>query len=521
MNAGSVTDAAAPPRQPPGGGAAAPAAALLAAVLAVSQPEATQWERFLAEPDWARALVHWLGPATSRDLAGNRRALLQRLDRDIVRLDEFLTRQVNAILQHAHFQALEASWRGLRYLTERAVDAHNVKIRLLNVSWRELARDLERAIEFDQSQLFKKVYSEEFDMPGGEPFGLLIGDYQVRHRPGLEHPVDDVAVLRGISQVAAAAFAPFVAGAHPALFGLDSFRELGLPIDLQAVFRQLEYLPWRSLRESEDARFVGLTLPRILLRIPYEDDGSRVDGFHFHEDVEGSDNSRYLWGNAAYAFAAVAIQAFDSHGWLADIRGVRQDPIDHHLIAGGGLVSGLSVHSCSTDRSGLIPKYSTDVLLTAEREKELEELGFIPLCHCWDTEWSAFYSNASVQAPKRYDTVAATVNARLSAMLQYTLCVARFAHYLKLLGRAKTGSFTRSEELQNYLQTWLQQYTTARDSASYTDKARYPLREARVQFSEHPGKPGCYLCVAHLRPHFQLEQLIAAIKLETEITPVE
>jgi type VI secretion system protein ImpD len=369
--------------------------------------------------------------------------------------------------------------------------------------------------------LFKKVYSEEFDMPGGEPFGLLIGDYQVRHRPSLEHPVDDVAVLRGISQVAAAAFAPFVASAHPALFGLDSFRELGLPIDLQAVFRQLEYLPWRSFRESEDARFVGLTLPRILLRTPYEDDGSRVDGFHFHEDVEGSDNSRYLWGNAAYAFAAVAIQAFDSHGWLADIRGVRQDPTDHHLIAGGGLVSGLPVHSFSTDRSGLIPKYSTAVLITAEREKELEELGFISLCHCWDTEWSAFYSNASVQAPKQYDTVAATVNARLSAMLQYTLCVARFAHYLKLLGRAKTGSFTRAEELQNYLQTWLQQYTTARDSASYTDKARYPLREARVQVSEHPGKPGCYLCVAHLRPHFQLEQLIAAIKLETEITPVE
>ncbi len=481
----------------------------------------TRLEAFLAEPDWARALVQWLGPATSRRLAADRQALLQRLDRDIVYLDELLSQQVNAILHHPRLQALEASWRGLHCLTKQAAVVRNVKIRLLAVSWRELARDLELAIEFDQSQLFKKVYSQEFDMPGGEPFGLLVGDFYIRHRPGPDHPVDDVAVLRAISQVAAAAFAPFIAGVHPALFGLDSFRELALPIDLQAIFRQLEYLPWRSLRESEDARFIGLVLPHILLRLPYEDDGSRLDGFHFHEAVEGLDNSRYLWGNAAYAFAAVAIQAFDNNGWLADIRGVRQDVESGELLAAGGLVSGLPVPSFTTDRSGLVPKYSTDILITEYREKELDELGFISLCHCWDTAWSAFYSNPSMQVPKPYDTVAATVNARLSAMLQYTLCVARFAHYLKLMGRARVGSFTRAEELENSLQTWLHQYTTARDNASSAEKARYPLREARVKVRQHPDKPGSYLCIAHLRPHFQLEQLIAAIRLETEITPVE
>jgi type VI secretion system ImpC/EvpB family protein len=305
-----------------------------------------------------------------------------------------------------------------------------------------------------------------------------------------------------------------------------------LGIDLETLFRQEEYLSWRRFRELEEARFIGLTLPRILLRLPYEDDGSRIDGFHFHEDVERPDNSRYLWGNAAYALAAVAIQAFDNNGWLADIRGVRQDPENGQVIAAGGLVHGLPVHRFTTDLTpdyrelvpkpvGLVAKYSTDVLITDYREKELDEMGFIPLCHCWDTAYSAFYSNASVQVPKRYDTAIATINARLSAMLQYTLCVSRFAHYLKLIGRAKVGSLKRPEELQTYLQTWFNRYTTARDNMSVAEKARYPLRESRVQVSEYPGKPGSYLCVAHLRPHFQLDQLVATIRLETEITPVE
>jgi type VI secretion system ImpC/EvpB family protein len=458
--------------------------------------------------------VRWLGVEPARALISDKQTLLRRLDRDIARLDELLSAQVNAILHHPRFQKLEASWRGLRYLTEQAAERENVRIRVLDASWKTLSRDLDRAIEFDQSQLFNKVYSEEFGTPGGEPFGVLIGDYEVRHRPGPEHPVDDVAVLlRGIAQVAAAAFAPFIAAAHPALFGLNSFRDLSLPTDVSAVFQQREYLPWNTFRGSEDARFVGLTLPRVLMRKPYEDDGSRIDGFRFHERVEGPDNSRYLWGNAAYAFAGVLIRAFAEQGWLANIRGVREGSLE------GGLVTGLPVHAFSTDREGLVPKCSTDVVITDAQDKELAELGFIPLCRCKDTEWSAFYSTPSVQRPdKGYDNIAAAINARLSTMLQYMLCVARFGHYLKVIGRDKLASFSSPAECERYLQRWLLDYVTSSEDASFEVKAKYPLREASVQVREQPGKPENYLCVVHLRPHFQLEQVVSTVRLVTELT---
>ncbi|HXH04688.1 MAG TPA: type VI secretion system contractile sheath large subunit [Candidatus Competibacteraceae bacterium] len=490
-----------------------PAAALELALEASLDQE--RLSRFLAEPDWARALTLWLGPGASRALAADRDALLARLDRDIARIDRLLTGQVNAILHHPRLQRLEASWRGLLYLVEQAarLEADNLRIRVLNVGWEELARDLERAIEFDQSQLFRKVYSEEFGMPGGEPFGVLIGDYAVRHRPGPGHRVDDVAALRAIAQVAAAAFAPFVAAADPALFGLDSLRELALPLELGAVFQQLEYLPWRSLRESEDARFVGLVLPRVLMRLPYADDGARADGFRFREDSEAS--GHYLWGNAVYAFAAVLLRAFAEHGWPADIRGVRDDG------SGGGLVEGLPLACFDTECPGLAPMGSLEVLLGDEQERELAELGFITLCPCADGERVAFYSNPSLQRPAAYDTPVASANARLSAMLQYMLCVSRFGHYLKIIGRDKIGAFTGSAECENYLQRWLLDYTTASDDLSPELQSRYPLREAQVQVREHPGKPGSYLCIAHLRPHFQLEQVITAVRLVTELTPTQ
>ncbi len=489
-----------------------------------SNDQGTRLDRFLAATDWAVALANWLGPEACRSLSADRGMLKQRLDRDIAYLDEQLNQQVNAVLHHRQFQALEASWRGLRYLVDsssRLAAERTVRIRVLDISWRELARDLERAMEFDQSQFFEKVYTREFGSPGGEPFGLLIGDYFVRHRPGLAHADDDVAVLKGISQVSAAAFAPFITGVHPALFGLDSFHELGLPIDLQRVFRQQEYRLWQTLRDFEESRFIGLVLPHILLRLPYEDDGSRVDGFPFHESVATRDNQCYLWGNAAFAFAAVAIQAFDNNGWLADIRGVRQNEETGRMVAAGGLVSSLPVASFTTDRSGLAPRFSTDVQITQTREKELDELGLISLCHCWDTPWSAFYSNSSVQAPKTYDSAAASVNARLSSMLQYTLCVSRFAHFIKIIGRAKVGTVRTAHELETLLQNWFLRYSTAREDSSLDEKARYPLREARVQVKAAPGKPGSFICTAHLRPHFQLEQLVAAIRLETEITPAK
>jgi len=471
-------------------------------------------ERFLREPSPGEALRQWFGWTEASDVP-DKDEITQRLNRDVARIDAMLSRQVNAILHHPRFQKIEASWRGLWYLTGQAEGSEEVKIRVLSLTWKALARDLEHAIEFDQSQLFRKVYSSEFGMPGGEPFGMLVGDYQIRPRPCAEHPFDDIAVLTSVSQVAAAAFAPLITGVHPAMFGLDRFSDLEQPLNLSKTFEQLDYLKWKAFRDTEDSRFLGLTLPRVLMRLPYEDDGSRVDGFCFREDVSNPDRSKYLWGNAAYAFAAVAIRAFSQTAWLADIRGVRRD------TDGGGRVPGLPVHCFSTDKLGVAPKCSTDVIVTDFQEQELSELGFIPLCHCADTEHSAFYTNQSAQKPKKYDDLTATMNARISSMLQYMLCVSRFAHYLKVIARDKIGAFTEAVECENHLHRWLQQYVTSDSEASADVKAELPLREASVRVREHPGKPGSYLCIAHLWPHFELDELAASIRVTTELTPAQ
>jgi type VI secretion system protein ImpD len=351
---------------------------------------------------------------------------------------------------------------------------------------------------------------------------VLLGDYEVRHRPGPGHPYRDLEALAKIAGVAAAAFAPFITGAHPSLFGLDSFNELERPIDLARVFDQLDYIEWRSLRQTEDARFLGVTLPRVLMRLPYADTPARAEGFHFREDVGAPDRGGYLWGNAAYAFVGVLIRCFAHSAWLADIRGVRQgvdDRGERVCLEEGGLVTGLPVHSFATDRTGLAAKFSTEIVITDTQEKDLGELGFIPLCHCLDTNHSAFYGNQSLQRPKGYDDPKATVNARLSAMLQYILCTSRFAHYLKVIGRDKVGSMLTPEECQEALQRWLRDYVTASDGAGPEVKARYPLREANVEVREQPGQPGSYQCVIHLRPHFQLDQMFTSVRLTTQLSP--
>lgn len=466
---------------------------------------------FLQERSVARALALWLGTAAAQPGPGGKLRVILRLQRDIARLDALLTEQVNAILHHPAFQKLEASWRGLLYLVRQVPEGENIKVRVLNVSWKEVTRDLERALEFDQSQLFRKVCNEEFGTPGGEPFGVLLGDYEVRHGHAPDHPFDDVGTLVSLSSVAAAAFAPFVAAAHPRLLDLTSFVELEQPLDLARTFEQAEYLKWKAFRDTEDARFVGLTMPRVLMRLPYADDGSREDGFRFREDVEGADQARYLWGTAVYAFGAVLIRAFARSGWLASIRGVERGG------DGGGVVTGPCVPSFSTDRPGVAGKCVTDVIVTDAQERELGELGFMPLCHCQDTTRAAFYGNQSVQKPKQYDGLAATINARLSAMLQYILCVSRFAHYLKVIARDKVGSFVGPADCEEYLRRWLLNYTTGNDNADPEMRARYPLREARVQIRERTDRPGTYTCVIQLRPHFQLDQMVTAVKLVTEL----
>lgn len=464
--------------------------------------------QFLGERSPWSALLLWIGPDVLRG-PDRRRRIAQRLTRDIARLDDLISAQASAILLHPALQKLEASWRGLHYLVHQVAEGENLKIEVLSLTWKELARDLERALEFDQSQLFRKVYNEEFGTAGGEPYGILLADYEIRPRPGPDHPIDDLAALTAIASIAAAAFAPFIAAAHPSVLELNSFTELELPQNLARTFDQVEYLKWRAFRDTDDSRFVGLTLPRVLMRSPYADDGSRADGFRFRGELGG-----HLWGTAVYAFGAVVVRAFMQSGWPAAIRGVERG------VEAGGLVTDLCVPSFRTDRPGVAAKCATDTVITDAQEKELGELGFIPLCHCQDTELAAFYGNQSVQKPKVYDELSATVNARLSAMLQYMLCVARFAHYLKVMARDKVGSYTGPGEIEDYLRRWLMNYTSGNDNATPEMKAQYPLREAKVLIRERPDKPGTYSCVIHLRPHFQLDQMVTAVKLVTELAPM-
>ena len=470
-------------------------------------------DRFLDAEKTGEALVVWLGWPPGKLLAADIENVVRMLNRQVAELDALLSRQVNAIIHHPAFQKLESSWRGLAYLSEQADEDAKIKVRALNVSWRELAKDAERAIEFDQSQLFRKIYEDEFGTAGGEPFGVLLGDYEIRPWPSAEHTVDDLATLSAISHTAAAAFAPFVAAIHPSLLGLNRFAGLEQPVDLDRTMGQKEFLKWRAFRDTEDSRFVGLTLPRVLMRVPYADDDSRRDGFRFQEDVAEPDRSNYLWGNAAYAFGTVLMRAHAVSGWLADIRGVEEGKDS------GGLVKGLAVDDFCTDKQGIAPKCSTDVIITDRQEAELSRLGFIPLCHCKDTEFSAFHANHSAEKPKEYDDIVASTNARMSSMLQYTLCVSRFAHYLKVAARDKIGAFTKAEEVEDFLYRWLQNYVTSDSQANADVKAKFPLREAGVRVRGHPGKPGGYICVAHLWPHLELDDLAAALRVRTELTP--
>jgi len=357
--------------------------------------------------------------------------------------------------------------------------------------------------------LFRKVYGAEFGSPGGQPFGILLGDYRLRHAPSADSPTDDIGALRALSQVAAAAFAPFVASIDPSLLGLEDFGELERRIDLGRVFAQHEYTRWNSFRSTEDARFVGLVLPRILLRRPWTDSPEHAHGFRYRE-TRGARSAR-LFGNAVWALGAVLVRAFTETGWPAAIRGVEQG------VEGGGLVIGPELELFTTDARGDSPKPITDVILTDTLEKELSDLGFIPLVHCHGTSLAAFYGTNSAQKPAIHTDRKASVNARLSSLLHYMLCVSRFAHYLKVIGRDKVGSFATAREFEGFLNDWLMRYASSSEDLSSELLAEYPLREGRAQVSEIPGRPGVYRCVIHLRPHFQVDQMSSTVKLVTEM----
>jgi type VI secretion system protein ImpC len=376
-----------------------------------------------------------------------------------------------------------------------------LKIRILNASKKELLRDLQRAADFDQSAMFKKVYEDEYGIFGGEPFGALVGDYEFGKHP------EDLELLDKVSHVAAAAHAPFLTAAAPELMSLDSYTNIGAPRDLAKIFDTTEYAKWKGFRESEDSRYVGLCMPRVLMRLPYGKDTKPVDGFNYEEGVDGTDHSKYLWGNAAYALGARLTNAFALYGWCAAIRGVE----------GGGLVEGLPAHTFRTDEGDVALKCPTEVAITDRREKELADLGFIPLVHCKGTDYAAFFSVQSPQRPKLYDKDAANANARLSTQLPYILAVSRFAHYLKAMMRDKIGSFMSRSQCETFLNNWIKNYTISDDDAPAVIKAKNPLREARVEVVDVPGKPGAYRAVAFLRPHYQLDELSVSLRLVADL----
>jgi len=425
-----------------------------------------------------------------------------RINEAIAQLDAEISAQLNEVMHHEDFQNLESTWRGLAHLVFNTETSTRLKLRLLPATADELRKDLEKAVEFDQSHLFKIIYEEEYGTFGGTPYSMLVLDHQF----GPSNP--EISLLNGLAGVAAAAHAPMIASAGSDMFGLDSFTELGNPRDLSKVFESTEYIKWRSFRESEDSRYVALTLPRVLLRTPYGPDENPVEELNFVEQVD-DDHDNFLWGASAWALAERVTNAFAHYGWTAAIRGVE----------GGGLVEGLPVHTFRTDEGDMALKCPTEIAITDRREKELSDLGFIALVHCKGTDKAAFFGGQTCNQPKVYNTDEANANARLSARLPYIFAASRFAHYFKVMLRDKVGSFQTAETVRDYLQTWISDYILLDDTASQGAKARFPLREARVDVREVPGSPGEYTAVAFLRPHFQLEEISASIRLVAKLPP--
>lgn len=419
------------------------------------------------------------------------------LTRRIAEIDELLTNQINEILHHPDFQKLEGSWRGLNYFVMNTESSTRLKIRLMNASMKDVRDDLTKAIEFDQSALFKKIYEEEYGTFGGAPYSCLIGDYSFTNHP------QDIQLLEHISGLAAAAHTPFISGVSPLFFNLDRFEDMPLPRDLAKVFESPDYIKWNSFRNTEDSRYVALLLPRVLMRLPYGPDTLPVVEFNFKENVGIGDTDKFCWGNPAYALGQRITDAFAKYSWTAAIRGVE----------GGGKVEGLPTYIFKTLDGDKVVKCPTEVAITDRREKELSDLGFISVCYCKGSDYAVFFGGQTTQKPKIYNLDDANANASISARITYMLAASRFAHYIKVLMRDKVGSFLTKENVENYLNTWLASYILLNDDAPAHIKAAYPLREGRIDVYDVPGSPGAYKSIIYLRPHFQMEELTASIRL--------
>jgi type VI secretion system protein ImpC len=460
------------------------------------------------EPDRAQELVKTLVSEAMTGTVTFDRNLGRTIDRAIAAIDAKLSAQLNTIMHDPRFLQLEGSWRGLNHLVTNSETGTGLKIRVLNASKRDLSRDLTRAVEFDQSQLFKKIYDNEFGTPGGEPYGALIGDYEWTAHP------DDVETLRLISNVAAGAFAPFISAAGSKMFGFDDWTELSRPRDLAKIFDTQEYTKWRSFRETEDSRFVSLVLPRVIARLPYGAATKPIDEFAYEEapaDENGAarpmNHGDYCWMNAAYVMGARMTDAYAKYGFCVAIRGAE----------GGGRVENLPTHVFTSDDGDLDSKCPTEIGITDRREFELSNQGFLPLCHYKNTDYAVFFGAQTAQKPKKYDRPEATSNAAISARLPYMMATSRFAHYLKVIARDKIGSFMEATDCEAWLNRWIMNYVNSNEAAGQDMKARYPLREAKVEVREIPGKPGSYNAIAYLRPWLQMEELTTSLRMVARV----
>ena len=460
------------------------------------------------EPDQAQLLIKTLTEEAMKGTFTFSKNLTVSFNKAIALLDEQMSVQLAAIMHHPDLLKLEGSWRGLNHLVMNSETGTMLKIKMLNVSKKELSRDLAKAVEFDQSDTFKRIYENEFGMAGGEPYSTLIGDLEFTNHP------DDLDLLSGMSNIAAASYAPFLSAANATMFGLESYQDLSKPRDLKKVFDSLEYARWRSFRDSEDSAFVTLTMPRVLARVPYGAATKPIDDFAYEEapkDAKGNekaqDHDEYCWMNSAYVLGTRMTDAFAQYGWCTAIRGAE----------GGGKVTNLPTHTFRSDDGDLDQKCPTEVGITDRREFELSECGFFPLSHYKNTDYAVFFGGQTTQKPKKYDRPDATANAAISARLPYVMAVSRFAHFLKVMGRDKIGSFMEASDCAVWLQRWINNYVNVNPEASADSKARFPLREAKIEVKEIPGRPGSYNAVAWLRPWLQMEELTASMRMVARI----
>jgi type VI secretion system protein ImpC len=477
-------------------GASAGGESLLeAAIGATKQTERSEAEELL------RALT---GEAMKGTLKWEKSVTVS-INKAIKAIDGAISKQLSAVMHHAKFQQLEGSWRGLNYLVMNSETGASLKIRVLNVSKNTLFKDLDKAVEFDQSQVFKKIYENEFGSPGGEPYGALIGDYQITNHP------EDVELVTKMSNVAAAAFAPFVTAVDPKLMGFESWESLSKPRDLEKIFETTEYAKWRSFRDSDDSRFVCLTMPRALARLPYGAATKPVEEFSFEEVAKGKvDHDKYCWMNSSYVYGARLTDAFAQYGWCTAIRGAE----------GGGKVAGLPAHTFTSDDGDPDLKCPAEIGITDRREAELSKLGFLPLCHYKNTDYAVFFGAQTAQKPKKYDKPAATANASISARMPYIMATGRIAHFLKVMARDKIGSFMEAKDCEHWLNRWINNYVNTETNAGQELRAKYPLAEAKIEVKEVPGAPGSYNAVAWLRPWLQMEELTASMRMVASVPKV-